>query len=46
LATDNYALEDLNTALGTFDNPNVNFDLVAGAEIDNALAEGCGINRV
>ena len=46
LATNYYALENLDTALGTFNNPNMNLDLIARAEVDNALFERGGIDRI
>jgi len=39
-------LEDLNTALGSFDNTNVDLDLIARAEVNNALFERGGIDRI
>ncbi len=39
LATDDDALEDLDTALVTFDNANVNLDFISGAEVDDIGTE-------
>jgi len=46
LSADYYTLENLDTALGAFDNPNMNLDLIARAEVNNALFERGGINRI
>ena len=39
LAADNDSLEELNTALVTLDNTNVNLDFISWAEVNNILAE-------
>ena len=46
LTANNYSLENLNTALGAFNNTNVDLDLIARAEVDNALFERGGVNRI
>ena len=39
LATDDDSLEELNTALVTFDNANVDLDLITWTEVNKVLAE-------
>ena len=45
-ATNDDALEDLDTALGTFDNTHVNLEFIARAKCRDARTEGGGVNRV
>jgi hypothetical protein len=46
LARDNETLEDLDTAFISFNNSDVNFEFIAGAEIRKVLTEGGGIYRI
>jgi hypothetical protein len=46
LATDYDSLEDLKTALVTFDNANRNLELIASTELRDVFAQGCCINGV
>jgi hypothetical protein len=39
-------LENLDTALVTFDNSDVNFEFIAGAEVGKVLTDGSGIYRI
>jgi hypothetical protein len=46
LASDDETLEDLNTALVTFNDADVNFKFIAGTEIRKVLTKGSGIYRI
>jgi hypothetical protein len=46
LASDDETLEDLDTALVTFNDADVNFKFIAGTEIRKVLTEGSGIYRI
>jgi hypothetical protein len=46
VATNNYALENLNTGTGSFNDSNVNLYVIARAEIWDTSAQRCCVNFI